>query len=78
MRAFVRDYTAGVSREDLQRLFDRDAVRAFAVLTRDQQEASAELPRGRFRRFLLYVRLAFLGISYKLTPARRAVCDSRR
>ena len=73
MRAFVRDYTAGVSGADLRRLFDRDAVQAFKVLTRDQQAAGAELPRGRVRRFFLFVRLAFLGISYKLTPARRAV-----
>src|SRR5436190_20624452 len=72
MRAFVRNYTAGMSGEDLRRLFDRDAVQAFKVLTRDQETIAAR-PRGRFRRFLLSVRLAFLGISYKLTPARRAV-----
>src|SRR5262249_46270260 len=72
LRGFVRDYTAGLRGRDLRRLFDRDAVGAFKVLTRDHDMAQ-ERPRGRLRRFFLYARLAFLGISYKLSPARRAV-----
>ncbi len=72
VRGFIRDYTAGLSSRDLRRLFDRDAVAAFRVLTRDHEGAEGA-PRGPLRRLLLYVRLAFLGISYKLTPARRAV-----
>ena len=66
---FVRDYTAGVDSRDLKRLFDKDAVRAYAVLTREQ--GREEEPKGEIGRFFHRARLAFLGLSYKLTPARR-------
>jgi hypothetical protein len=68
---FLRDYTAGLSRKDLKRLFERDAAEAYAVLTRDQG-GSGE-PAGDAKRFFHRLRLLFLGISFKLTPARRAV-----
>lgn len=68
-RRFLREYTAGLRRNDLRRLFDRDASEAYAVLTRDQP-AEAE-PNGRIRRFFHRARLLFLGISYKLSPPRR-------
>lgn len=68
LRAFVKDYTAGVSQADLKRLFDREASEAYAVLTRDRDEAE---PADGFKRFLHRVRLLFLGISSKLNPARR-------
>jgi hypothetical protein len=68
---FVRSYSAGVKSEDLRRLFERDASRAYGVLTRDQPRPEAEQKglRGGFHR----ARLLFLGLSYKLTPARRVV-----
>jgi hypothetical protein len=66
---FVRSYTAGMSRRDFQRLFDRDAARAYAVLTRDHDVGPE--PKDGFGRFLFRARLVFLGLSYKLTPARR-------
>ncbi len=66
---FFREYTAGMRTRDLQRLFDRDAAQAYAVLTRDH--ASEPEPKGRLHRLAFRIRLAFLGISYKLTPARR-------
>jgi sigma-B regulation protein RsbU (phosphoserine phosphatase) len=65
----VREYTAGVSGREVRRLFDHDAARAYSVLTRERPPA--EEPAGRARRFLFRVRLAFLGISDKLTPPRR-------
>jgi serine phosphatase RsbU (regulator of sigma subunit) len=70
-RHFVRDYTAGLNIRDFRRLFDEDASRAYKVLTRDQ-EAGPE-PRRDFRRLLFRLKVIFLGLSYKLTPARRAL-----
>ena len=41
---FFREYTAGLRRSDLRRLFDREAAEAYAVLTRDQP--AGEEPKG--------------------------------
>ena len=68
---FFREYTAGLRREDLRRLFDRDAAEAYAVLTRDQP-AGAE-PKGGAKRLFYRARLLFLGLSYKLSPPRRVL-----
>jgi phosphoserine phosphatase RsbU/P len=67
--SFVRDYTGGVSRQEVRRLFERDAAEAWAVLTRDQPMAGQ--PKGGLGRFLFRTRVFFLGLSYKLTPPRR-------
>jgi sigma-B regulation protein RsbU (phosphoserine phosphatase) len=69
LRGFVRSYTEGLSQRDLRRLFDRDAQQAYAVLTREH--GLGPEPTDGFRRFLFRTRLIFLGLSYKLTPARR-------
>src|SRR5215210_3537344 len=69
MERFVKEYTAGLDSRDLRRLFDRDATRAYQVLTRGH-EGKPE-PKSGLKRFLYRARLAFLGLSYKLTPARR-------
>src|SRR4028118_66257 len=66
---FVRDYTEGMNSRDLQRLFQRDAANVYAVLTREH--ARDPEPKSGFKRWLYRTRLAFLGLSYKLTPARR-------
>ena len=66
---FFREYTAGLRREDFRRLFGLDATEAYEVLTRDQQ-AEGKPKRGA-KGFFRRVRLLFLGISYKLSPARR-------
>ncbi len=68
---FLREYTAGLNRREIKRLFDRDAASAYSVLTRDH--AQLPEPKGRGKRLLFRTRLAFLGLSYKLTPARRAL-----
>jgi hypothetical protein len=68
---FLREYTAGLNRRDIKRLFDRDAASAYSVLTREH--ARLPEPEGRGKRFLFRARLAFLGLSYKLTPPRRAL-----
>ena len=67
-RRFLRDYTQGLNVTDFKRLFDRDAAEAYAVLARDQQtppeKTGPEL-------FLQRVKIVFLGVSAKLSPARR-------
>jgi serine phosphatase RsbU (regulator of sigma subunit) len=65
---FVRDYTGGVGAGDLHRLFDRDAARAFGVVTREHEGSE---PPGRVRRFFHRAKILFLGLSFKLTPPRR-------
>lgn len=71
LQSFVRNYTAGMNSRDLQRLFQRDAANAYAVLTRDHVQEPE--PKKGLKRLLHRIRLAFLGLSYKLTPARRLV-----
>ena len=72
---FVRSYTEGMGESEFQRLFDRDAARAYDVVTREH--GSETEPEGRFWRFLHRVRIFFLGLSYRLSPPRRllfAIC----
>ncbi len=66
---FVGEYTRGLNVSDLRRLFDQDATHAYKVLARDQEGEG--LPEEGFSRFLHRLRILFLGLSYKLTPARR-------
>ena len=69
---FVRSYTDGMRESDFSRLFDRDAVRAFDVVTREHDREQE--PEDGFWRFLHRARIFFLGLSFKLsppTPARR-------
>jgi len=68
-----RDYTEGVSSRELKRLWQHDASRAYDVLTRDQDEGSTPPKQDPVRRTFSRARLAFLGLSSKLSPARRAV-----
>jgi len=68
-RHFLSQYTEGLNVRDLRRLFDQDAAHAYKVLTRDQDEA--EEPKDAARRFFHRAKIVFLGISYKLGPARR-------
>ncbi len=68
---FFRDYADGVSGDDLRHLFDRDVTRAYSVLARDQAR-DAEPEKG-FRRLVFRTRIFFLGLSSKLTPARRVL-----
>lgn len=69
VQSFFREYTEGMSSRDVQRLFDRDAARAYAVLTREH--SGVPEPEKGFKRFLHRVKLTFLGLSYKLSPPRR-------
>lgn len=69
LHTFFREYTDGLNPRDIRRLFDRDAARAYNVLTREHS-LEAEPKKG-LKRFLFRSKLAFLGLSYKLTPPRR-------
>ena len=71
VRSRAKDFDGG----EFQRLFDRDAARAYGVVTRDH--AREDEPEGRVGRFFYRVRILFLGLAYKLTPPRRllfAIC----
>lgn len=66
---FLREYTAGLNVRDIRRLFDQDAAHAYKVLSRDRDEDSE--PEEPTRRFFYRTKVVFLGLSYKLSPARR-------
>ena len=68
-RQFVREYTHGLNVRDLRRMFDEDATHAYKVLIRDYDPELE--PVERKRRFLYRTKVVFLGLSYKLSPARR-------
>lgn len=68
---FLREYTAGLNVRDLRRLFDQDATHAYEVLTRDRDEDSE--PEEPARKFLHRAKVVFLGLSFKLSPARRVL-----
>jgi hypothetical protein len=71
IKAFYEEFTEGLTTEELRRLFGRDAAQVYRVLTREQ-DLSME-PAGRLKRFFFRVKVVFLGLSYKLTPARRVL-----
>jgi hypothetical protein len=66
---FVRSTTKGIDGGEFQRLFDRDAPRAYSVVTRDHDRD--EEPKDKFWKLLYRIRILFLGLAYKLTPPRR-------
>ncbi len=69
LQGFFREYTEGLESRDVKRLFDRDAARAYAVLTREHNQEPE--PAKGLGRFFFRAKLAFLGLSYKLSPPRR-------
>jgi len=72
---FVRSQAKEFDGGEFQRLFDRDAARAYDVVTRDH--AREEEPRRGLRRFFYRMRILLLGLSYRLSPPRRllfAIC----
>ena len=71
LREFYEEFTRGLTTGELKRLFQRDAAHAYKVLTREQD--FSEEPAGRVKRAFFRARAVFLGLSYKLTPARRVL-----
>lgn len=68
---FGREYTGGLSRRDLERMFDEDAVHAFTVLAGEKPGGREESFQEGLKTFFLQARAFFLGLAFKLTPARR-------
>ena len=66
---FLREYTDGLRARDLRRLFDQDASHAYSVLTRDHTRTPS--PKRGLRGLLHTAKVLFLGLSFKLSPARR-------
>ncbi len=69
-KEFFREYTAGANVDEFQRLFDRDVADAYAVLARDRNETE---PEEGLSRWLHRAKVLFLGMSFKLHPARRVI-----
>lgn len=69
---FFESYTAGLTAEDLQRLFTRDAREAYQFFARgiDTRSLSA-MPWH--RRIVAQIRLLFWAFTLTLSPARRAI-----
>ncbi len=69
---FFDAYTQGLTTEDLERLFTRDAPEAYRFFAQHIDfKALAHLPWH--KRTLAQARLLFLAFTLKLTPARRAI-----
>jgi serine phosphatase RsbU (regulator of sigma subunit) len=67
---FLQTYTKGLTREDVQRLFTRDAREAYRFFARSMdEEALGKLPWH--KRALVRARLFFWAFTLKLSPARR-------
>ncbi len=69
----MRSYAAGVDRRGLRRLVDRDAERAWRVLVSEREEETRAQTKKKKLGLFTKARLLFLGISDRLTPARRAL-----
>ena len=67
-RRAVRDFTGEGSVGEFRRMFDQDAVEAYEVLSREHR---ASEPEDGFERSWHRVRAFFVGLSSKLSPARR-------
>ncbi len=66
---FAREYTAGLSRRDLERMFGEDAGHAVKVLAGER--TASDDPWENLKHFLVHLKAFFLGLAFKLTPARR-------
>ena len=72
---FLRSFTGGLDLRRTHRILGRDAGLAFQILTREHADRTE--PKGSLARFWHRTKILFLGLSYKLVPARRvlfAVC----
>ena len=69
----VRDFAAGVSSQEFRNIFERDASDAYRALARTSDQQQVEEPKEPVKRFLHRARIILLGLSQRLTPARRAL-----
>ena len=69
---FLQNYTSGLTREDFQRLFTRDAREAYRFFARSMDEEALQgLPWH--KRAIVRARLFFWAFTLKLSPARRCL-----
>ncbi len=68
--AALRESGRRLGADDFRRLIRSDMTRAYGVLTR---EHAAPEPQGRLARWWFRARMLFLGMSAKLSPARRTL-----
>ncbi len=68
---FGREFTDDLDTQELERMFDEDAVRAFTVLAGEKPESREESLQENLRIVLLQTKAFFLGLAFKLSPARR-------
>jgi serine phosphatase RsbU (regulator of sigma subunit) len=69
-KSFIDEYTRDLTPADFQRLFTRDTAEAYRYFTRhvdDKKLAAEPWPR----RWLIRLRIGFMGFSMRLSPARR-------
>jgi len=71
LKSFFDDFTAGFTTEELRQLLGRDARQAYRVITREQDLSAT--PTNWLRRTVFQVKVVFLGLAHKLTPARRVL-----
>ena len=71
-KSFIDEYTRDLTPTDFQRLFTRDTAEAYRYFTRhvDEKKLAAE---PWYRRWLIRVRLTFMGFTMRLSPARRVL-----
>lgn len=67
---FVRDFTSGINRRELERLFDEDTNRALDVFSSGSRKKS-ELGSDDATQFLGRLQNFFVGIALELSPGRR-------
>lgn len=65
---FVRDFTAGINRRELERLFDRDTSHALSVFSAGRRsDRDGEDPLQMLAQYVSF----FAGIALELSPGRR-------
>ncbi len=69
LERFVRDYTSGLDSAGVRRLLDRERKDAWRVLERES--GAGDEPTKGLRRYWHRAKVLFLGVSYRLSPARR-------
>lgn len=68
-KRFLAEFTAGIDRREVRRLFDEDATQAFRALAGRRPDDA--LPDDPFERGLINLRDVAIGFLFKLSPARR-------
>jgi serine phosphatase RsbU (regulator of sigma subunit) len=71
-KSFFDDYTRDLTSSDFQRLFTRDTAEAYRYFTRHHDPRKLE-GKPWYQRWLIHIRIIFIGFTMRLSPARRAL-----